>query len=243
MEGQASRALLLPPLVRTRHRRELAHGGGGGDLAAIGVGFVVLLDVIEVIEIVHHQPERLLEAGVGEVAARIEALQPRAVPEVKARDRIERAARGRARVEIIMRGERRNRSGDRLGRARLRGPAGMIGQIERSPGLGGERLRSRVGAFAREPGGEAGRGRQRDEVLQSRPFPAQILDDLLDQEIAETDALESALRVRDRIEDGRRRGGRRERRRSDASRGWIASGIAVVRATSTKIKGSSSSAG
>ena len=204
---------------------------------------MIFLDVIEVIEIVHHQPQRLLEAGLGEVAARIDALQPRAVPEVKARDRIERAARGRARVEIIMRGDGRNCSRDRFGCARLRGPAGMIGQIERSPRLARKQRRGRVCAFAREPRSEAGRGRQRDEVLQARPFPAQILDDLLDQEIAETDALESALRVRDRIENGRRRGGRRERQSFGREQGWIASGIAVVRATSTKIKGSSSSAG
>ena len=132
---------------------------------------MVLLDVIEVIEIIDHQPQRLLEAGLGEVAARIEALQPRAVPEVKARDRIERAARGRARVEIIMRGERRNRSGDRFGRACLQGPAGMIGQIERSARLARKQRRGRVCAFAREPGSEAGRGRQRDEVLQVAAIP------------------------------------------------------------------------
>ena len=90
----------------------------------VGVGFVVLLDVVEVVEIVHHQPERLLEAGVGEIAARIEALQPRAVPQVEPRDRIERAARRRAGVKIIMRGERRNGPRDRFG-----GAAGLFNAL------------------------------------------------------------------------------------------------------------------
>src|ERR1051325_6269735 len=42
--------------------RELLHGARGDDGAAAGVGLVVLLDVVEVVEVVHHHAERLGEA-------------------------------------------------------------------------------------------------------------------------------------------------------------------------------------
>ena len=62
-----------------------------------------------------------------------------------------------------------------------------------------------LGALLAEPAREARNRRQSDEGLQPRQFAPQVLDHLLDEEIAETDAGEAGLRVGDRIEHRRRR--------------------------------------
>ena len=67
-------------------------GSGSHDLAFLGEDFVVLLDVFEVVEIVHHQPVRLRQTLLGQIRQHIELFQPRAVSEMEARDRIERVA-------------------------------------------------------------------------------------------------------------------------------------------------------
>ena len=66
-----------------------------------GKGFVVLLDVVEVVEIVHHQPVRLPEAVLGHVGEPVDPLEPRAVAEMETRDRIDRRAVARLGVEEI----------------------------------------------------------------------------------------------------------------------------------------------
>ncbi len=88
-----------------------------------------------------------------------------------------------------------------------------------------------------EPAREAGRGRQGDEGREPRQIALELLHHLLDQEIAEGDAAQPVLAIRDRIEDG----GRRLRRpRSEPgppreARRWRRD-TTVVSATSTKIK-------
>ena len=49
---------------------------------------VVFLDFGEIVQIVDHHPERLANAVFGQVAGPVNALQPRAVAEVKFSDRI-----------------------------------------------------------------------------------------------------------------------------------------------------------
>src|SRR3954465_11917674 len=65
----------------------------GRDDAEIGVGFVVLLDGVEVVGVVHHQAVALLEALRRRVAEEIQPLEPRAVAEMEPRHRIDGSAR------------------------------------------------------------------------------------------------------------------------------------------------------
>src|SRR6185437_647713 len=53
-----------------------------------------------------------------------------------------------------------------------------------------------------EPAAETRAGRQRGESLETRQFGGEAVDDPLDEKIAEADAGQSLLAVRDRIEDG-----------------------------------------
>jgi len=56
------------------------------------VDFVVGLDIVELIQIIDHQPGGLPQAVFGDVGEPVEALQPRAVAEMKARDAVRRFA-------------------------------------------------------------------------------------------------------------------------------------------------------
>ena len=58
-----------------------------------------------------------------------------------------------------------------------------------------------------EPARKSWRRRQRHERLEARRIADKIFRDLLQKEVAERNALEAFLAVRDRIEDGRRRRG------------------------------------
>jgi hypothetical protein len=85
-------------------------------------------------------------------------------------------------------------------RNRLAGRTGelgtlLIGQVEVA-GLFDQRC---------EPARETRNRRERDEGIETRQFALQILGHLLDQEIAEGDAAQTLLAVRDRIEHGGRR--------------------------------------
>ena len=71
--------------------QELAHVRRSDDLALLGEGFVVLLDVVEVVAVVHHQAVRLPQALGRRVAEKVEPLQAGAVAEMEARHRVERA--------------------------------------------------------------------------------------------------------------------------------------------------------
>src|SRR3954454_9739072 len=62
------------------------------DGAVLRIGFVVLLDLVDIVEIIHHQAVRLRNPFAREIAERIELLEPRAIAEMEACDRIERAA-------------------------------------------------------------------------------------------------------------------------------------------------------
>ena len=62
-------------------------------MRAFRIGLVVLLDVIEVVEIVHHQSIRLRDGAFGCVGKPVDAFEPRAVAKMESRDRIDRACR------------------------------------------------------------------------------------------------------------------------------------------------------
>ena len=47
------------------------------------------LDIVKVVAVIDHHAMRLAEAPVGEIAADIDALQPRAIAEMEARDRVD----------------------------------------------------------------------------------------------------------------------------------------------------------
>ena len=68
------------------------HVGDATDGAALRIGLVVLLDLVEIVEVVHHQPVRLLDGALGGVGEPVDALEPRAVAEMEARHRIDRQA-------------------------------------------------------------------------------------------------------------------------------------------------------
>ena len=77
---------LVPP-----PSRKLLERSGRCDAVLIGVGVVVLFEVGEAVHVVHRQTVRSVQPRGGRVAHPIETLQPRAVGEMKARDRILRA--------------------------------------------------------------------------------------------------------------------------------------------------------
>src|SRR5260370_355525 len=60
-----------------------------------------------------------------------------------------------------------------------------------------------IGQPLREPAPEARYRRQGGEALQLRKLRLELLDNLLDQEIAERNAAQPVLAIRDRIEDRR----------------------------------------
>ncbi len=93
----------LPGLLLWTERLTSAGGAGGraepldragGDHARrwFGEGLVVLLDVVEVVEVIDHQPVRLRRPFSETSPRPVDALEPRAVAEMEARHRIDRLA-------------------------------------------------------------------------------------------------------------------------------------------------------
>ena len=136
----------------------------------------------------------------------IEPLEPRAVAEMEARHRIDRQA---AAVRARAGNTRRRRAAAAPASARAAPAAATSPGVE--PGKRGAVLRRRapcefsVFALAVEPVGEIRRRRQRDEGREPRILARDLLDHLLDQEIAERHAGKPALAVGDRIEHRGRR--------------------------------------
>ena len=205
---------------------------------------MVLFDVAEVVEVVDHDAEALLAPALGKIAGPVEALQPRAVAEVEARsDRVERQSSGVAGGHEIGRHGAEHRLAHLLDARRIVPPFGGIEPGERGAVGRGQRG-SGLGALARQPVGEIRRRRQGHEGREPRHFAAYLGDHLFDEEAAEGHAGEAALAVGDRIEHRRVGALGIERLALRGSRiGAIASGISRVSATSTKINGSSTSAG
>ncbi len=179
--------------------------GGGHDLPALGERLVVLFDLIDRIKIVHHQAVRLPQAVRSAVTKEVQLLQASAVSEVETRNGIDRTATRRLCLQKIKCSGRQQRLAQRFDAIASLVPVRIIEKPEAFLGGGVERTRLFCLAFAREPIGKSRNRRERDEGLEARQFAREILDNLLDQEIAERNAAEPLLRVRDRIEYGRRR--------------------------------------
>ena len=140
-----------------------------------------------------------------DVAQEVQPLQPGAVAEVEAGHRVDRlAARGLGAQEVVG-GGRQQGLLHRVGLGLVGVPVGLVEGAQDLDILAGQPLR-RVGpALAVEPGAEARHRRERHEGLERRHLAAEVLDHLLDQEVAEGDAGQPLLAVRDRVEDRGRR--------------------------------------
>src|SRR5579872_2891960 len=168
---------------------------GSDDLAFVGEGLVVLFNVIEIVKVVHHDSIGLLKARGGQIAERIDPFEPRAIAEMKPRDRIDDAAIGATGVDEIIGGKRRQHTIQSVDGGGLGRPVWMFEKTQRASALGREKARVFLLALSIEPLRKAGNRRKRDEALQARQLPLQLLDDLLDEEIAEADAGEALLRI------------------------------------------------
>ena len=183
---------------------EPRHRAGGDDGLMLRIGLVVLLDVVEIVEVVHHQAVRLAQRALRGVGKQVEPFEPRAVAEMEARDRIERRAAPVAPAQKYQAAARSSGSRTVSDTARSRHQSGRSSAVsaERSSSLDPARRLAR--ALAAEPGGEVRHRRQRDEGREPRNLARNLLDHLLDQEVAERDAGQPALAVGDRIEHRRR---------------------------------------
>ena len=150
----------------------------------------------EIVLVVDHHAEGLGEAFFRQVAHRIDPLEPRAVAEMEPRDRIDHAPVRPSGLEEIFRRQRLERLAHPGFGFRLLRPL----RVERDLAHGfRERLDRRI-VRGLHPGPEGRDRRQRHEGFDARQFAPDLLDDLLDQEIAEAHAGEPLLAVRDRIE-------------------------------------------
>src|SRR2546427_11428636 len=79
-----------------RHGKQVEHRVAGepldmarsGDRPALRVGFVIALDLLEIVEVIDHQPVRLAQAFRRSVGEPVDLLEPGAVAEVEAGDRV-----------------------------------------------------------------------------------------------------------------------------------------------------------
>ena len=202
--------------------------------------------MIEIVEIIDHQSMRLAQRRLGKIAEGIEPLEPRAIAQMKARDGIDDAARSRC--AHAGNNERRAAAARARSASRAAALARPVRLIEQAPGRVAPASKSRANFRpplpARSQPAKPGAGDSVTKLRQPRQFALQFLDHLLDQEIAETDPRQAALRVGDRIENRRRRRLRRQVRCDPArARARSPPGMESVSATSTKISGSSPSAG
>ena len=167
--------------------------------------------LVQIVEVVDHQAERLLEALARHVAERVEPLQPRTVVEVEARHRValgcgrlvRQVGGGKAQqcgLLFFVQGAQRVGVGQRAQAAaagfeqrRLRG----LEPLERPALQAGQMREVRVLA---EPRGEAGDRRQGAEGLQLRQLALELLGHALDQEVAERNPAQPRLAVADRVE-------------------------------------------
>ena len=78
--------------------REFADRRRRNDGPVFRIGFVVLLDLAEIVAVIHHQAVRLRDPALRNVTEQVDPLKPRAIAEVESRHRIERRAAPAARM-------------------------------------------------------------------------------------------------------------------------------------------------
>ena len=150
---------------------------------------------------------------LGHVGEPIEPLEPRAVAEMEARHRIDRQAAPVARAQEVPGGRAQQRL---LASARARpGCCHQSGRVEAGERGAIVRRRappnSRSCARGRASAAKSGAGDSVTKVCSRAILARNLLDHLLDQEVAERHAGEPALAIGDRIEHRRRRLVRRDR--------------------------------
>src|SRR6267154_5216391 len=156
-------------------------------------GLVVVLDAVMVVEVVDHDAEGFLDASCRVVAEPIDTFEPRAVAEVKARYRVD-----------AYRGSPRQIAGAKpqQGRAQLLAPRRVIPpattlELWQQRGIG-------VASICKpltEPAPKPRHRRQSGKTLQLRKLCLELIDHLLDQEIAERYAAQAVLAVGARIDN------------------------------------------
>src|SRR5665213_2686536 len=169
--------------------------------------------MIELVEIVDHDPGGLLQPLFREIALPVEPLDARAVGQMEMRDRVRGATETALFQQQVLRTKPQQRLAYRFGERGVGGPfrpaeqRRQIGLRRTVAGDRGQRLglgrQQQIGAqpFRHEPSPEARNRRQRCEDLEPRHLAGERVDDPLDQEIAEADPVKAALAVRDRVED------------------------------------------
>src|ERR1700686_382418 len=140
-------------------------------------GFVVVLDAVMVVEIVDHDPEGFLDAAWRAVAAPIDPFEPCAIAEVKTRHGID-AYRGPPRQ--IAGAEPQQGRAQLLALRRVIPPPAAL-ELWQQRGIGIASIRKPL----TEPAPKPRYRRQGRKPLQLRKLPLELLDHLLDQEIAE----------------------------------------------------------
>src|ERR1700733_605476 len=83
--------------TRGRHGEQLLDRSRSRDLAAVDEGLVIALDLVEIVEVIAHDPEGLREPLRRQVPLPVDALKPGAVAEMKAGDLVGNPAVGPAR--------------------------------------------------------------------------------------------------------------------------------------------------
>src|SRR5216683_3364023 len=156
---------------------------------------VVVLDAVMVVEIVDHDAEGFLHAAWRVVAEPIDPFEPCAIAEVKTRHGVD-AYRGLPR-EIAGAKPQQGRA-QLLALRRVIPPAAAL-ELWQQRGIG----IASIGKPLTEPAPKPRYRRQGRKTLQLRKLRLELLDHLLDQEIAERHAAQAALTVGDRIEDRR----------------------------------------
>src|SRR3954471_13851077 len=133
----------------TRRRLDEARDrAGGNDGVLLSIGLVVLLDVLEVVEVVHHQTVRLPQRPLGGIGGEIQPLQPRAVAEMEARNRIERCAARRARTQVVPRRRTQQRLAHVFGGDLIVPPFRPVERLEQGAVLFAKRERGLARALA-----------------------------------------------------------------------------------------------
>src|SRR5260221_8564094 len=156
---------------------------------------VVILDALMVVEIVDHDAEGFLDRTGRGVTEPVDPLEPRAVAEVKTRYRVD-AVSGRWPSRQVYRTKPHQGCAQRFALLWIVPPA-VARELRQQRGIGVAFLCK----LLREPAPEARHRRQRRKPLELRKVRLQLLDHLLDQEVAERDAVQAVLTVGDRIED------------------------------------------
>jgi len=178
---------------------KLSDGVGRDDRAVLGVGFVVLLDIAQIVEIIDHQAEGLPAAAIGQVGRPVEPFQAGAVAEVETGDRVERRAALVARCHEVGRGGPQHRLAHPVEHGLVGPPLRPVKCSERRAISLRQRGR-RLGALAHQPAREIRHRRQRNEGGKPRHLAADFRYHLFDKETAEAHPGKAALAVRNRIE-------------------------------------------